>query len=428
MTEDKLFKHAIQQFEKALNYIEISNDTRKALESPKQILQVSIPVRRADGSLDFFQGYRVQHNDNLGPTKGGIRFHPQVSLDEVKSLAFWMTFKCAVVGLPFGGGKGGVIVDPKKLTKMELERLSRGYIRSVYEVIGPEVDIPAPDVYTNETIMGWMYDEYSKIARKKTPDVITGKPVSMGGSLGRGDATARGAYYILQRVIAEYGKEPKDITVAIQGFGNAGYHIALMLRELGCKIVAVSDSKGAIHAYDGLDPYSINKIKQEKGKLEGVYCSGTVCDKVEHEHLTNEQLLELDVDILIPAALENQITKENADKVKANIICELANGPLTPKADEILKGKNVMVIPDILANAGGVSVSYFEWVQNKQNYYWDLERIHTELEEKMVKAFTLVKELSAKHQCDLRTAAYILATQRLNESISAQGTKQFFNS
>ena len=355
-----LFENAVKQFEKATRFFKVSDDAKKTLENPKQIIEVSIPVRMDNGKLEIFKGYRVHYNDILGPTKGGIRYHPNVDMDEVKTLAFWMTFKCAVVGIPFGGAKGGVIVNPKKLSKQELERLSRGYIRGIYEFIGPDIDIPAPDVYTNETIMGWMADEYSRISRKLTPAVITGKPVSLGGSKGRDDATARGAYYIIREYAKKHNLDEKKLRVAVQGFGNAGYHIARLLHDDGYKIVALSDSKGGIYTKTGsLHPDSILKVKQEKGMIDGVYCRGTVCDDIEHEDVTNEQLLELDVDILIPAALENQITEKNADRIKAKLIVELANGPTTIEADEILFKKGVTIIPDILANAGGGSVSYF---------------------------------------------------------------------
>jgi glutamate dehydrogenase (NADP+) len=397
------------------------------MEQPKEILEVAVPVRMDDGSLEIFKGFRVHYNDVLGPTKGGIRYHPDVSLDEVKSLAFWMTFKCAVVGIPFGGAKGGIIVDPKKLSKKELERLSRGYIRGIYDFIGPDLDIPAPDVYTNEMIMGWMTDEYSKIARKLTPAVITGKPVNLGGSLGRDDATARGAYYVINEYVKKLKLEPKKLKVAVQGFGNAGYHIVRLLKEDGYNIVALSDSKGGIFTKNGtLDPDSVLKLKEEQGKLEGVYCEGTVCNIVEHEKITNDELLELDVDILIPSAIENQITKENADKIKAKIVCEIANGPTTPEADTVLFKKGITVIPDILANAGGVTVSYFEWVQNKAGYYWTREDVAERLKEIMVKAYKEVDSVTENKKIDMRTAAYVVASNKIIKGIDAKGTSRYF--
>ncbi|MDP7115565.1 MAG: Glu/Leu/Phe/Val dehydrogenase [Candidatus Woesearchaeota archaeon] len=422
-----LFESAKKQFEKSLEYLDISDDAKKTMEQPKEILEVAVPVRMDDGSLEIFKGFRVHYNDVLGPTKGGIRYHPDVSLDEVKSLAFWMTFKCAVVGIPFGGAKGGIIVDPKKLSKKELERLSRGYIRGIYDFIGPDLDIPAPDVYTNEMIMGWMTDEYSKIARKLTPAVITGKPVNLGGSLGRDDATARGAYYVINEYVKKLKLEPKKLKVAVQGFGNAGYHIVRLLKEDGYNIVALSDSKGGIFTKNGtLDPDSVLKLKEEQGKLEGVYCEGTVCNIVEHEKITNDELLELDVDILIPSAIENQITKENADKIKAKIVCEIANGPTTPEADTVLFKKGITVIPDILANAGGVTVSYFEWVQNKAGYYWTREDVAERLKEIMVKAYKEVDSVTENKKIDMRTAAYVVASNKIIKGIDAKGTSRYF--
>lgn len=421
------FENAKKQFEEALKHIKISDDAKKILEKPKEILEVNIPLRMDDGRLEIFTGHRVHYNDILGPTKGGIRFHPDVNMDEVITLAFLMTFKCAIAGLPFGGAKGGVIVDPKKLTKHELERLSRGYIKAIYDFIGPDVDIPAPDVYTNEMIMGWMADEYSRIARKLTPAVITGKPVNLGGSLGRGDATARGAYYTIKELVKKMKLDEKGLRVAVQGFGNAGYHIAKLLHDDGFKIVAISDSKGGVYSKNNsLDPDSIMKIKEEKGKIEGAYCKGTVCDDIEHEHITNEQLLELDVDILIPSAIEDQITGKNADKIKAKIICEVANGPTTPEADKILDKKGIISIPDILANAGGVTVSYFEWVQNKAGHYWDLEKVHKRLKEKMVNAFNEIYKIMKDMKINMRTAAYVYASKKIISAIDARGTAEYF--
>ena len=423
----ELFENAKKQFEKALQFVDISDDAKKILELPKEIIQVSVPVRMDDGTLQVFKGYRVHFNDVLGPTKGGIRYHPDVSLDEVESLAFWMTFKCAVVGIPFGGAKGGIIVDPKKLSKKELESLSRGFIKAIYDFIGPDLDIPAPDVYTNEMIMGWMADEYSKISRKLTPAVITGKPVSLGGSEGRDDATGRGAYYVIKSLAKKLKKDEKKLTVAIQGFGNAGYHVAKLLHDDGYNIVAVSDSKGAIYTKKGkLDPESVMKVKDEQGKLDAVYCEGTVCNTVEHEKITNEELLELDVDILIPAALENQITKKNAKNIKANIVCEIANGPTSLEADEILHKKGTIIVPDILANAGGVSVSYFEWVQNRAGFYWSREEVQEKLKKIMDDAFNQVYGVYTKEKTDMRTAAYVVASKRIIEAIENKGTSEYF--
>tara|TARA_Y100000310_G_scaffold153594_1_gene152995 strand:- start:7856 stop:9139 length:1284 start_codon:yes stop_codon:yes gene_type:complete len=423
-----LFDDAKKQFEKSLKYVDLSDDAKKILESPKEAIKVSIPVRMDDGTLEVFTGYRVHFNDVRGPTKGGIRYHPDVNLDEVQSLAFWMTFKCAVVGIPFGGAKGGVEVDPKKLSKKELERLSRGYVRGIYEYIGPDLDIPAPDVYTNGMIMGWMADEYNKISRTLTPAVITGKPVSQGGSLGRDDATGRGAYYVIKQLAKKKKLDEKKTTVAIQGFGNAGWHVAKLLHDDGYKIMAVSDSKGGIVAKSGrLDVDAIYKMKQEKGKLE-VYGDHSVADDKHHIHISNEELLELGVDILIPAALEKQIHKGNAKKVRAKIIIEIANGPTTLDADEILDKKGTIVVPDILANAGGVTVSYFEWVQNRAGYYWELEEVEGKLKDIMDKSFAEVAKVVDTEKISWRTAAYVVATRRIVEAIEDKGTTAYFKS
>ncbi len=412
-----VFENTKEQLGKALKHVKISKDVIEILSHPKRIIKVSIPVKMDSGDLKVFIGYRVQYNTARGPGKGGIRYHPEVNMDEVKALAFWMAIKCAVVNIPYGGGKGGIEVDPKKLSMKELEALSRGFIREMHEFIGPEKDIPAPDVYTNPMIMDWMADEYSKIVGKPTPAVITGKSVEKGGSLGRGDATARGGFYVLQEAMKHLGKDSKKATVAIQGYGNAGSFAADLLEEAGFKIVAVSDSKGAIYASEGLHAESVLKYKKEKGMVDGVYYKGSVCTDVEHEHITNEQLLELDVDVLVPAALENQITGKNADEIKAKIILELANGPTTPEADEILNKKGILVLPDILANAGGVTVSYFEWVQNKKNEKWELEKVHKKLKEIMVKEFDNVYKISKEKKIDMRTAAYVLAIKRLAGAI-----------
>jgi len=419
---DSTFEQAIRQLDKALGFYKIDIESEQRLRSPKASLSVSIPVRMDDGSLKVFQGYRVRYNDLLGPSKGGIRFHPDVNLDEVSSLAFWMTFKCAVVGIPYGGGKGGVTVNPKELSLLETERLSRGYMSAIADFIGPDVDIPAPDVYTNSMIMGWMVDEYSNIRRAYTPSIITGKPIALGGSLGREDATGRGGFYCMEAVRDTLGASGKQLRIAVQGFGNVGYHFARLAHEAGYKIVAVSDSKGAIYKEEGLDPVSVYKVKRETRNLEAVYCQGSVCDPVDHTRLTNEELLELDVDILAPAALENVITKENASRIKAKIIVELANGPTTPEADEILFENGIHVLPDILANAGGVTVSYFEWVQNRQGLYWEEEEVQKKLKQIIDKASAEVIELQKEHRTDLRTCAYISALKRLNSAVEAKGT------
>jgi glutamate dehydrogenase (NADP+) len=423
----EIYKQALSRLDKAASFAAINPEAIEKLRHPKACLEVSIPVRMDDGSLRIFTGYRVHHNDMRGPTKGGIRFHPGVSLDEVKSLAFWMTIKCAVVGIPFGGGKGGVIVDPKELSRMELERLSRGYIQQIASFIGPDTDIPAPDVYTNAMIMGWMMDEYSTIARRLSPAVITGKPIPLGGSQGREDATARGGYYCIKELEKKRNWNPKNIRVAVQGFGNAGQFIADMLYQDGYQVVAISDSKGGIYRPQGFDVPSIIHVKNNSKELQAVYCEGSVCQLVDATVITNEELLELDVDILIPAALENQITAENAASVKAPVIVELANGPTTFEADTILQAKGTLVVPDILANAGGVTVSYFEWVQNKAGYYWGLNEVHQRLHEIMLREFGNVYALMETHKTDMRTAAYIHALNRQADAVVALGTHDYFS-
>ena len=424
---DSIFEDALTHLESAKQYSHADDETIERLRHPKSALEFSIPVRMDDGSLKMFTGYRVRYNDSRGPTKGGIRFHPNVTLDEVKALAFWMTLKCALVGIPFGGGKGGVIVDPKHLSRMEVERLSRGFVEQAVDVIGPETDIPAPDVYTNPMIMGWMMDEYSKIVRRFSPAVITGKPVSMGGSLGRDDATGRGGYYCIKELEKHRDWNPADITVAIQGFGNAGQHIAQLLHADGYRIVAVSDSKGGIYRQQGFDVPSLITAKENTKRVQAVYCEGTVCEAVPAEQLTNDELLELDVDILIPAALENVIREDNANRIKAPVVVELANGPVTSKADPILTQHNVLVIPDILANAGGVTVSYFEWVQNKNGYYWPLEDVHQKLRAILSREFNAVYELMLENKIPMRVAAYAQALNRLGDTIHAQGTQSYFS-
>lgn len=423
---ENIFSDALKHLDTAYQFANIDKEALERLKYCKAILQVSVPVRMDDGSLEIFSGYRVRHDDTRGPTKGGLRFHPDVNLDEVKALSFWMTFKCAVMGLPYGGGKGGVCVDPKKLSRLELERLSRAFIEQIADFIGPDTDIPAPDVYTNERIMGWMMDEYSKIVRRYTPAVITGKPIPLGGSLGRRDATGRGAFYCIEELRAKNNWQAEKLTVAIQGFGNAGKHVAALLHQAGYRVVAVSDSQGGIYREQGFDVPSLIHAKNSSRRVQAVYCTGSICESVDAKHITNKELLELDVDILIPAALENQITEKNAKNIKAKVIVEAANGPTTFAADEILFKQGTLIIPDILANAGGVTVSYFEWIQNKIGDYWEEEDIHLRLQKRMRREFANVYSLKEQHQCDMRTAAYVLALDRLGEAIQAQGTHDFF--
>jgi glutamate dehydrogenase (NADP+) len=421
-----LFDQAVVALDRASRYATIDPEALEKLRHPKMAVQASIPVRMDDGSLRIFSGYRVRHDDTLGPGKGGIRFHPDVNLAEVKALAFWMTCKCAVTGLPLGGAKGGVAVNPKELSRMELERLSRGYMQSFADFLGPETDVPAPDVYTNERVMGWMMDEYSKIRRQRTPAVVTGKPVELGGSLGRDDATGRGAYYCIKELEKRRGWDPTGIRVAVQGFGNAGQHVARLLHADGYRIVALSDSQGGIYSPDGFDIPSLMKMKSETRRLMAVYCEGSVCELVDAQHITNEEILALDVDLLVPAALENQITAGNAASVRAATVVEVANGPTTPEAEAILVDRGVTVIPDILANAGGVTVSYFEWAQNRSGVRWSLEEVHHRLRGTITDAFDAVSTIAEQEAIDMRSAAYALALRRISAAIEAQGTHSWF--
>ncbi len=400
------FENALKQLENAFALSRISEKTRLRLQNPQRIIQTTFPVRMDDGKERIFYGYRVQYNNARGPFKGGIRYHPKVDLDEVKSLAFWMAIKCAVANIPYGGGKGGVEVDPKQLSKGELERMSRAFIRSIADAIGPDKDIPAPDVNTTPEIMDWMEDEYSKITGDSSGAVITGKSVSNGGHEGREDATARGGFFVLQEAAKALGI-PANATVAIQGFGNAGYYMARFLHDAGYRVVAVSDSKGGIYNEKGLD---INAVKQLKD-------SGKSVQDYEGKKISNEDVLELPVDVLVPAALENQITEENAGRIKTKIILELANGPTTPQAEEILSKKGITVVPDVLANAGGVTGSYFEWKQNKERTKWTLEKYRAELEKTMRTEFNEVLRFSKEHKCIMRTAAYALALQRIEKAM-----------
>ncbi len=421
-----VFTDAISRLDRAFQYAQIDEEALEKLKHPKAILQVSVPVRMDDRALRIFEGYRVRHNDTRGPTKGGIRYHPDLNLDEVKALAFWMTCKCAVVGIPYGGAKGGIAVNPKELSRLELERLSRSFIRQIADFIGPDTDIPAPDVYTNSMVMGWMMDEYNTIHRKHVPDVITGKPIPLGGSLGRDDATGRGGYYCIKELEKKRGWKPSEITVAIQGFGNVAQGVARLLHADGYKVVAVSDSKGGIYKPEGFDVPSLIQFKNELRQLKAVYCDGSVCEMVDADTITNAELLELDVDLLIPAALANQFTADNVHRIKAPVIVELANGPTTSEADAVFVDKAVLVVPDILANAGGVTVSYFEWTQNRQGLYWTLEEVHHRLEAIMTREFNATWDLMELHQTDLRTAAYVQALNRIGSAIEAKGTRRFF--
>lgn len=421
-----LLTDARTRLEQALKHVEISEDAIARLKYPKTSLGVSIPVRMDDGSLRVFSGYRVRYEDTRGAGKGGVRYHPHVSLDEVQSLAFWMTFKCALLDLPFGGAKGGITVNPKELSRAELERLSRGYIDAIADAIGVDIDILAPDVYTNAVIMGWMMDQYSTIQRQLCRGVVTGKPLALGGSQGRDTATAMGAFTVIQAMLSQFKLAPEATTVAIQGFGNAGSTLARLLASAGYKIVAVSDSKGGIYAPQGLDIPSTIQHKQQSREMKAVYCEDTVCSIVEHQVISNQELLALDVDVLIPAALEKQITADNADSIQARYIFEVANGPISSDADPILAAKGIQIFPDILVNAGGVTVSYFEWVQNRSGWYWTLEEVNQRLREKMQLQAQQVWQLSQKLQISIRTAAYVLALERLGTALDAKGTRNYF--
>jgi glutamate dehydrogenase (NADP+) len=422
-----LFSDAQTRLTDVFKYIELSDDVRERLEYPKLALSVSIPVRMDNGSLRVFKGYRVQFDDTRGPTKGGVRYHPDVNLDEITSLSFWMTIKCAIAGLPFGGAKGGIIVNPKELSQLELERLSRGYIRAIADVIGPKRDIPAPDVYTNATIMGWMADEYYQITREQNPGVVTGKPVHLNGSQGRAAATGLGALYVLQQWAKRKNIEPGDTTIAVQGFGNAGYRFALLAHLAGYRVVGLSDSKGAIYTNEGLDPNLIMHHKRTRRELKALlYCDASVCEEARHSTYTNEELLELDVDVLALAALENQVTENNAHRIKAKLILEIANGPVSSQADAILSQKNIPVIPDVLANAGGVTVSYFEWVQNHAGMYWSEEEVNEKLKKIMDRESNIIFDLAEEKNISLRTAAYLQGVSRIAGAIHERGTKEYF--
>ncbi len=411
------------QLEKAAKIMDLDKNIHDVLRTPDRILTVSIPVKMDSGETKVFTGYRSQFNDSLGPYKGGIRYHWDVTLDEVKALSFWMMVKCATVNIPMGGGKGGIIVNPKELSEGELERLSRGYVQKIWRYIGSDKDVPAPDVYTTPQIMGWMRDEYEKLVGHEDPGVITGKTIEDGGSEARSYSTAQGGVYCTIELAKKMNLKPEETTVAIQGYGNAGSYMAKILHKLGYKIVAVSDSKGGVYKEDGLDPERVDELKKAGGML-GCYCLGGVCsiEEMPNEgpcrHVTNEQLLELPVDILVPAALENQITVHNADKIQAKTIVELANGPTTPQADEILKDKGITIVPDVLANAGGVTVSYFEWDQNVKGEHWTEEDVLQKLEKIMVDSFNEVWDTKEKYKIDMRTAAFVKAIERVANKIN----------
>lgn len=413
MAERNPFEIAQAQLDRAAKLLNLEPGVHAMLREPMRELHVSLPVKMDDGTTKVFKGFRVQYNDARGPNKGGIRFHPDETIDTVRALAAWMTWKCAIVDIPLGGGKGGVVCNPKEMSQRELEQLSRAYIDAVGRILGPEKDIPAPDVYTNPQTMAWMMDEFSKLRGYYCPGVITGKPLELGGSEGRGDATARGGMYTLREAAKFLGIDLSKATVAIQGFGNAGSFAAILAEEMfGSKIVAVSDSRGGIYKPDGLSARAVLDHKNKTGSVVGF--PGT-------QPVSNEGLLELDVDVLLPSALENVITGENAERIKAKIIGELANGPTTPEADDILYKNGRFVIPDFLCNAGGVTVSYFEWVQNITGDYWEEEYVHERLDKKMTKAFHDTLAVSLERKVDMRTAAYMVAIQRVAEAMKLRG-------
>ncbi|RMG62826.1 MAG: Glu/Leu/Phe/Val dehydrogenase [Calditrichaeota bacterium] len=406
------FQIAQQQLDRAAEVMKLDPGIHAILREPMRELHVSIPVRMDDGTIRVFKGFRVQYNDARGPCKGGIRFHPEETIDTVRALAAWMTWKTALMDLPLGGGKGGIICNPKEMSMGELERLSRGYVDQVGRILGPEKDIPAPDVYTNPQVMAWMADEYAKLRGYYVPGVVTGKPLPIGGSEGRDSATAKGAFYTIREAAKKLKLSLHNATFAVQGYGNAGRFIARFLHDAGAKLVAVSDSRGGIINRAGLDPQAVEKHKRE---------TGSVVDFPGATSISNPELLELDVDILCPAALENQITGENAGRIQAKIVAELANGPTTPQADLILHERGVFVIPDFLCNAGGVTVSYFEWVQNLSNFYWDLSHVQALLDKTMTQSFWEVERAADKYRVDPRTAAYVVAVSRVAEAIRLRG-------
>ncbi len=416
----RLFTEAKRRLKTASKYIDIDPDVLEKLKYPQETLSASLLIRMDDGSRRSFKAWRCRYDDTRGPTKGGIRFYPSVCLDEIMALSFWMTFKCAVANLPFGGGKGGVAVNAQKLSKSELEKLSRTYVKAFSKFIGPDRDIPAPDMYTNSMVMGWMADEYSAIVGQPSPAVITGKPLELGGSQGRKDATGYGGYLVIRHLEKEFELHPKKSSVIIQGFGNAGFHCAKLLHQDGYKIIGICDSKTGLYDKSGLDPIALYDNKIKLGALFNQYTPPSVTQ------MSNTKLLEEKCDLLIPAALENQITALNAENIKASVICELANGPITFAADEILAKNNITVIPDILANAGGVIVSYFEWVQNKAGYYWEEDEVRTKLKQRIEPEAHKIWNLKLELGIDMRTAAYVLALERINAAVSAHGTKAFF--
>ncbi|WP_377888767.1 Glu/Leu/Phe/Val dehydrogenase [Alkalihalobacillus sp. R86527] len=395
----------------ALDKLGYPKEVYELLKEPMRLMTVRIPVRMDDGSIKIFTGYRAQHNDSVGPTKGGVRFHPDVTETEVKALSVWMSLKAGIVDLPYGGGKGGIICDPREMSFRELERLSRGYVRAISQIVGPTKDIPAPDVFTNSQIMAWMMDEYSRIREFDSPGFITGKPLVLGGSHGRESATAKGVTICIREAAKKKGIKIEGARVVIQGFGNAGSFLAKFMHDAGAKIVGISDAYGALHDPEGLD---VDYLLDRRDSF------GTVT-KLFKETISNKELLELDCDILVPAAIENQITEENAHQIKASIVVEAANGPTTIEATKILTERGILLVPDVLASSGGVTVSYFEWVQNNQGYYWTEEEVEAKLEKVMVNAFNSIYRTSETRRVDMRLSAYMVGVRKMAEASRFRG-------
>ena len=406
-----LFTSTQDVIQDALNKLGYDEGMFELLKEPLRMLEVRIPIKMDDGKVKVFTGYRAQHNDAVGPTKGGVRFHPEVSEDEMKALSMWMTLKCGIVDLPYGGAKGGIICDPRQMSMNEIEKLSRGYVRAISQFVGPTKDIPAPDVFTNSQIMAWMMDEYSRMDEFNSPGFITGKPIVLGGSQGRERATAQGVTICVEEAAKKRGIEMKGARVVIQGFGNAGSFLAKFMSDAGAKVIAISDAYGALHDPDGLD---IDYLLDRRDSF------GTVTTLFENT-ISNKELLELDCDILVPAAIENQITAENAHKIKATIVCEAANGPTTSEATKILTDRGILLVPDVLASAGGVTVSYFEWVQNNQGYYWTEEEVNDKLYKKMITAFDNVYTVATTRNIDMRLAAYMVGVRKTAEAARFRG-------
>ena len=410
--KDNALDIAVQQLDQVAERINLDPSIHRRLRKPARSYIVSVPIRLDNGEVEVFEGYRVHHNTSRGPAKGGIRYHPNVTLAEITALSMWMTWKCAVVDIPYGGAKGGVACDPKILSRRELQRLTRRYTSELINVFGPRTDIPAPDVYTNPQIMSWIMDTYSMSVGYAEPGVVTGKPIAVGGSLGRNEATSRGCVFTIYSLLRRLTRKVEDLTVAVQGYGNVGYHAAKIIHDDGAKVIAASDSKGGVFNPKGLDPRALAAHKEE---------SGSVVNYPDADNISNEELLELECSVLIPAAMENQITSKNADLIKADIVAEGANGPTTPAADEILFERGKYHLPDILANAGGVTVSYFEWVQGLERYFWTEKEVNSKMKGIMDRAFDGVWELAQKEKVNMRMASYIVAIRRVTEAMLLRG-------